>query len=71
MKYNRKLRASSYQGCNDRLAKAIDVMAGYESEPTTEQPNYNNYRGAGREINSANDRHYDRLAKNINKGKKS
>ena len=65
MKYNRKLKASSYQGCNDRLAKAIDVMAGYAVAPTTEQPNYNNYRGAGREINSANDRHYDSLAKNM------
>ena len=71
MKYNRKLRASSYQGCNNRLARAIDVLAGLETPPTAEQPDYNNYRGANREINSYNDSHYDRLAKNINKGKKS
>lgn len=70
MKYNRKLRASSYQGCNDRLAKAIDVMAGLEPDTLQEIPSYS-WRGDDREINSANDRHYDRLAKNINKGKKS
>lgn len=70
MKYNRKLTANHYRGANDRLAKAIDVMAGLEPDTLQEIPKYE-WRGAGRKINSANDNHYDRLAKNINKGGKS
>ena len=64
MKYNRKLKASSYQGCNDRLAKAIDVMAGLEPDTLQEIPAYS-WRGDDREINSYNDSHYDSLAKNM------
>lgn len=63
MKYNRKLTANHYRGANDRLAKAIDVMAGLEVAPTTEQPDYNSYRGSDIEINSRNDDHYDKQAK--------
>ena len=63
MKYNKKLTANHYRGANDRLARAIDVMAGLETPPTAEQPDYNSYRGANREINSHNDDHYEKQAK--------
>ena len=68
MKYNRKLTANHYRGCNDRLAKAIDIMAGLEPDTLQEIPSYS-WRGDSREINSSNNSHYDRLAKNINKEK--
>ena len=70
MKYKRKLTANHYRGANDRLAKAIDVMAGLEPDTLQEIPSYS-WRGDNREINSRNDEHYDRLSKNINKGDKS
>jgi hypothetical protein len=65
MKYNRKLTANHYRGANDRLARAIDRMAGLEPDTAVEQPDCNSYRGADREIRSYNDAHYDRLSKNI------
>ena len=65
MKYNRKLTANHYRGANDRLARAIDRMAGLEPDTAVEQPDYNSYRGADRKIRSYNDAHYDRLSKNI------
>ena len=40
MKYQRKLSSAHYQGCNDRLAREIDRMAGLEPETLTEQPTY-------------------------------
>ena len=59
MKYKRKLSANHYNGCNDRLARAIDRMAGLEPDTLTEQPDYR-WRGDTRVINSASDRHYDK-----------
>ena len=59
MKYQRKLSAAHYQGCNDRLARAIDRMAGFEEDTLTEQPNYR-WRGDDRVVNSALDRHYEK-----------
>ena len=64
MKYKRKLTANHYRGANDRLAKAIDVMAGLEPDTLQEIPSYS-WRGDDREINSRNDDHYDRLSKSI------
>ena len=58
MKYQRKLSAAHYQGCNDRLARAIDRMAGLEPDTATKQPSYR-WRGDDRVVNSALDRHYD------------
>ena len=59
MKYQRKLSANHYQGCNDRLAREIDRMAGLEPETLTEQPTYR-WRGDDRVVNSALDRHYNK-----------
>ena len=58
MKYKRLLKdASYYNGCNDRLARAIDRMAGLAPDTLTEQPSYR-WRGDDRVVNSALDRHY-------------
>ena len=59
MKYQRKLSAAHYQGCNDRLAREIDRMAGLEPETLTEQPTYR-WRGDTRVVNSSLDRHYNK-----------
>jgi len=59
MKYQRKLKSGYYQGCNDRLARAIDRMAGFEEDTLTEQPSYR-WRGDTRVVNSALDRHYEK-----------
>jgi len=60
MKYKRKLTANYYQGCSDRIARAIDRMAGLEPETATEQPNYR-WRGDDRVINSKLDDHYYKM----------
>lgn len=59
MKYQRKLSANYYQGCNDRLARAIDRMAGLEPDTATKQPSYR-WRGDTRVVNSSLDRHYEK-----------
>ena len=59
MKYKRKLTANHYRGANDRLAKAIDVMAGLEPDTLQEIPKYQ-WRGMDREINSRLDHDYNR-----------
>ena len=59
MKYQRKLSKNHYQGCNDRIARCIDRMAGLEPESTTPQPSYT-WRGDDRVINSRLDKHYDK-----------
>ncbi len=58
-KYKRQLTANHYRGCNDRLARAIDVMAGLEPDTLQEIPKYE-WRGMDREINSRLDHDYNR-----------
>ena len=71
MKYKRLLKdASYYNGCNDRLARAIDTMAGLHSEPLAEQPDYNSYRGANRAISSRNNDEYEVLQKKLSQSAK-
>tara|TARA_B110000211_G_C13888370_1_gene468372 strand:+ start:287 stop:493 length:207 start_codon:yes stop_codon:yes gene_type:complete len=66
-KYIRKLTGNHYRGCNDRLARAIDVMAGLEPDTLQEIPKYE-WRGMNREINSRLDRHYEEI-QNVHKNK--
>ena len=62
MKYKRKLTANHYNGCNDRLARAIDTMAGLIPDTLQEIPKYE-WRGMNREINSRLDEDYKRRTK--------
>jgi len=63
MKYKRLLKdANYYRGCNDRLARAIDVMAGVAPDTLQEIPKYE-WRGMNREINSRLDDDYKRRTK--------
>ena len=66
-KYIRKLTGNHYRGCNDRLARAIDIMAGLEPDTLQEIPKYE-WRGMNREINSRLDRHYEEI-QNVHKNK--
>lgn len=58
-KYQRKLTSNHYRGCNDRLARAIDTMAGLIPDTLQEIPKYQ-WRGHDRDINSELDRDYNR-----------
>ena len=58
MKYKRLLSANHYNGCNDRLARAIDIMAGLVPDTLQEIPKYE-WRGMNREINSRLDDDYN------------
>ena len=62
MKYKRLLSANHYNGCNDRLARAIDTMAGLIPDTLQEIPTYE-WRGMNREINSRLDEDYKRRTK--------
>jgi hypothetical protein len=62
MKYKRLLSANHYNGCNDRLARAIDTMAGLIPDTLQEIPKYE-WRGMSREINSRLDEDYKRRTK--------
>ena len=66
-KYDRKLTANHYRGCNDRLARAIDTMAGLIPDTLQEIPKYK-WRGMDREINSRLDKHYEEM-QNVRKNK--
>ncbi len=66
-KYVRKLTANYYRGCNDRLARAIDTMAGLIPDTLQEIPAYS-WRGMDREINSRLDKHYEEM-QNVRKNK--
>jgi len=66
-KYDRKLTANHYRGCNDRLARAIDTMAGLIPDTLQEIPKYE-WRGMNREINSRLDKHYEEM-QNVRKNK--
>jgi hypothetical protein len=66
-KYVRQLTANHYRGCNDRLARAIDVMAGLAPDTLQEIPKYE-WRGMNREINSRLDKHYEEM-QNVHKNK--
>ena len=66
-KYDRKLTANHYRGCNDRLARAIDTMAGLIPDTLQEIPKYE-WRGMDREINSQLDKHYEEM-QNVRKNK--
>ncbi len=66
-KYDRKLTANHYRGCNDRLARAIDTMAGLIPDTLQEIPAYS-WRGMDREINSRLDKHYEEM-QNVRKNK--
>ena len=68
MKYKRELSANYYNGCSDRVARQIDVMAGFHDQPIAEQPDYNSYRGANREISSSNNDVYEVMQKKISAG---
>ena len=58
MKYKRQLSANYYNGCSDRLARAIDIMAGLAPDTLQEIPKYE-WRGMNREINSRLDDDYN------------
>jgi hypothetical protein len=62
MKYKRLLTANHYNGCNDRLARAIDIMAGLVQDTLQEIPKYE-WRGMSRKINSRLDEDYKRRTK--------
>jgi len=66
-KYDRKLTANYYRGCNDRLARAIDTMAGLIPDTLQEIPKYE-WRGMRRNINSRLDKHYEEM-QNVRKNK--
>lgn len=66
-KYKRQLTANHYRGCNDRLARAIDTMAGLIPDTLQEIPKYE-WRGMNREINSRLDKHYEEM-QNVRKNK--
>ena len=66
-KYVRQLTANHYRGCNDRLARAIDTMAGLIPDTLQEIPKYE-FRGMNREINSQLDKHYEEM-QNVRKNK--
>ena len=66
-KYDRKLTANHYRGCNDRLARAIDTMAGLIPDTLQEIPKYE-WRGMDREINSRLAKHYEEM-QNVCKNK--
>jgi len=66
-KYVRKLTANHYRGCNDRLARAIDTMAGLIPDTLQEIPKYE-WRGMDRTINSQLDKHYEEM-QNVRKNK--
>ena len=66
-KYIESLTGNHYRGCNDRLARAIDVMAGLIPDTLQEIPKYE-WRGMNREINSRLDRHYEEI-QNVHKNK--
>ena len=66
-KYVRQLTANHYRGCNDRLARAIDTMAGLIPDTLQERPKYE-WRGMDREINSRLDKHYEEM-QNVCKNK--
>lgn len=57
--YKRKLSANYYQNCSDRVARAIDTMAGLIPDTLQEIPKYE-WRGMNREINSQLDKHYEK-----------
>jgi len=58
-KYQRKLTSNYYRGCGDRLARAIDTMAGLIPDTLQEIPKYQ-WRGHDRVINSRNDDDYNK-----------
>lgn len=58
-KYQRKLTSNHYKGCNDRLARAIDTMAGLIPDTLQEIPKYE-WRGYDRVINSRNNDDYNK-----------
>ena len=58
-KYIRKLTSNHYRGCNDRLARAIDTMAGLIPDTLQEIPKYE-LRGQDRGINSRKDDDYNK-----------
>ena len=62
MKYKRQLSANYYNGCNDRVARAIDTMAGRIPDTLQEIPKHE-WRGMGRKINSRLDEDYKRRTK--------
>ena len=63
-KYERKLTSNHYRGCNDRLARAIDTMAGLTPDILQEIPSYE-WRGCDRVINSRNDDHYNKQKRRL------
>ena len=66
-KYKRQLTANHYRGCNDRLARAIDTMAGLIPDTLQEIPKYE-WRGMDREVNYKLDKHYEEM-QNVHKNK--
>tara|TARA_B110000858_G_C17772189_1_gene460223 strand:+ start:882 stop:1082 length:201 start_codon:yes stop_codon:yes gene_type:complete len=58
-KYKRLLSANHYNGCSDRIARQIDVMAGLL--PESIDGDYKlEWRGKDRKINSRLDADYDK-----------
>lgn len=58
-KYKRLLSANHYNGCSDRIARQIDVMAGLLPEPIDGEYKLE-WRGKGRKINSKLDDDYNK-----------
>tara|TARA_B110000858_G_scaffold91025_1_gene105177 strand:+ start:334 stop:540 length:207 start_codon:yes stop_codon:yes gene_type:complete len=54
MKYIRKLTSKHYNGCNNRLARSIDMMAGLIPDSLAKEYALE-WRGMNRTINSKND----------------
>ena len=60
MKYKRQLDANYYNGCSDRVARQIDVMAGYHEPIWEPLPDYI-HRDTGLVVNSPVNDEYDRI----------
>lgn len=69
MKYNRKLTANYYNGCSDKIARAIDTMAGLIPDTLQEIPRYE-WRGSNRMISSRNNDAYEVLQKKLSQSAK-